>query len=92
MLLHHHNKILRREAAEGRATKIRIFRQEPFRCGSGVGEIAASTTRDQDFGAYLGGMIEQQYAPPSTPGGNRAHQARGASTNYDHIVFGYGRR
>ena len=50
-----------------RAGETRIVRQKPLRHRAGVGEVAAPTAGNQDFGARFRGMVKQQHATALWP-------------------------
>jgi hypothetical protein len=56
-----------------------------FRLGVHIGEVAAATAGHQDLFAGLVGVVDQHHLAPTPGGGQRAHQACGASAN-DHNV------
>jgi hypothetical protein len=61
------------------------LREEVARLGVHIGEIAASAARHEDFLASLVRVIDQHHFSPTIGGGQRAHQACGASAD-DHNV------
>ncbi len=50
-----------------------------------VGEVAASTARDQDLLADPFGMIEQNNTAPALAGLDSTHQASRTGADYDHV-------
>src|SRR6185312_12945102 len=50
-----------------------------------VGEVASSPAGDQDLLSHAIGMVEQDYAPPSAPGLDGAHQPRRPAAQHHHI-------
>ncbi len=64
-----------------------VLRKEPLRRATGVGEIAASATGNQDFLARLARVVHHQHAAPAPGGGHRAHQSGGAGAYDQDVVF-----
>src|SRR3546814_19225406 len=61
-------------ASQRRLGEMRIGRQIAFGTGVDVGEIAATTTRNQDLLAHGLGLVEQQHAATTMPRGRGAQQ------------------
>ena len=72
-------------AGQGRLAEVRVGRQERLGPRVQVGEIAAATTGDQDLLADLVGMLQHQHPAPALAGALRAHQARPAGPNDNHV-------
>ncbi len=70
-------------ARQRRFAEVRVLRKEVARLGVHVGEIAAAAAGHQDLLAGLVRVVEQHHLAPAPGGGQRAHQACGASAN-DH--------
>lgn len=64
---------------------MRVVRQEAFRRDAKIGEVTAPSARYQDFGARLIVPFKQQNLAATLPGGQRAHQSRGASAKDDDV-------
>lgn len=65
--------------------KVRIGGQKSFRLAMQVGEIAPPAAGDQDFGARLVEMIQQQHLAAALSRGQSAHQPGGAGTDHDGV-------
>ena len=87
---HQFDKILRRVPSQRRLGKMRVGGQIAFlrmdRCRVDVGEIAAATTRNQDFLTRSRCMVNHQHAPSALPCGQRTHQSSAASAQNYYII------
>src|SRR5258706_14040019 len=79
------DEVLRREAREGGATKVRIAREEVFRAAMNVREVAAPAAGDADLLAQLAIVLDEQHPPPALARPGRAHHARGARADDDDV-------
>ena len=65
--------------------KVPVFRDEVFRCGVEIREIAATAARDSDLFADGLVVFEKGNPPSAFPGFDGAHQAGGSSANDDNV-------
>src|SRR5258707_1147349 len=75
MALDQRDEIVLRIAAERRLAEMRIGGKKTLRRSFQIREIAAAAARDENLGARLVVVLEQQHATAATPGRHRAHQA-----------------
>ena len=85
MALDHRNEIVLRVAAERGLAEMRVGGQKALGRYFKIGEIAAAAARDENLGARLIVMLEQQHAPAALPRSHRAHQSGRAGAD-DHYV------
>ena len=74
-----------RVAAQRRRAEVRVAGQEAVGRRGEVGEIAAPAAGDEDLGAGLVGVLEQQDLAAALAGGQRAHQPGGAGAEDDGV-------
>ena len=85
------DEVVLRVAAERGLAKMRVGGKKALRRYFKIGEIAAAAARDENLGARLIVMLEQQHAPAAIPGRHRAHEP-GRSGADDHHVKRFHRR
>ena len=84
MALDHRDEVALGVTAERGLAEVRVGRDEALGRDLQIGEVAAAAARDQNFGARLRAMFEQQHAPAAPPRANRAHQpGRSGAQHHD---------
>ncbi len=83
----HPDEVERRKARERRLAEMGIGRHVGGRVGVYVGEVAAPSTRDQDFLADSLRVLEQSHPPTPAAGVDRAHHAGATSAEDNHVVL-----
>ena len=74
-------------AREGGLGEVRVFGEEVFRAGMEVGEITATSARDEDLFAGAIGVIEQDDASAAAAGLDRAHETCCAGPDDHNLYF-----
>jgi hypothetical protein len=87
---HQLNEVFRLITRQSRFAKMWIFRDEVVRSSTSVGEVAATTARNENLSADLCRVVKESNFATTLPGASGAHHARAASSNYDNIVLLHG--
>ncbi len=85
MALDQRDEIILGVAGERRPAEVRIAGEKPVGRAMQVGEIAAPAARDQNLGADLVGMVEEEDPAAALAGRQRAHQPGRARPEHNDI-------
>ena len=85
VLLDKGDEVRRRVTGEGGLGEVRICRQEVFRAGVEVGEIAPAATGDEDLLAGFFRMIQEDHTPAVEAGFNGTQEACSSSSDDDDV-------
>ncbi|MNH22862.1 hypothetical protein D3C79_827340 [compost metagenome] len=83
--VHQIDEILLGVARQRRLAEVGVAREEGVGAGLMVGEVATTTTADQDLAARLLGVVEQQYGATPITGLGRTHQTGRTGPDHHHI-------
>ena len=85
------NELFRGMAAQCRLGEMRVGREEVGRRGADVGEIAPPAAGNEDLGAGIGHVVDQQDAAAALPGERGAIEAGRAGADNDRVIGAGGR-
>ncbi len=85
MALDHRDEVALGVAGERGLAEVRVGGEKSLGRDLEVSEVAASAAGDQNLGARLRAMLEQQDAPAAPPRAHRAHHPGRARAQHDDI-------
>lgn len=86
MLFHERNEVGRRISRQRRLMEMWIGADVALRSAVTIREVASSAAGDEDLSTCFGIVLKDGYASAPLPGLHRAHHARGAGSDDDHII------